>query len=280
MALTRESLGRPSRFRAYSRVSLRTALVLVVIVGVWSAWLVQSARAQRRAVRAIESAYGGVWYEWQWQNGAAVPNGKPWWPKWLIDCLGIDVFCNVVAVDGSIFDPGPGRGGPGALLSIVSQFRRLQDLTLPYDLPLDDQALARLRGLKYLTSLDLEDMDITDPGLEHLSGLTGLRSLNLGLTQVTDAGLACLRGLTLLEELDLRKTEISDAGLIHLKGMTKLRVLNLAYTDVSDEGLVHLQHLSRMQILDLGGTKVTDFGVSDLRRTLKKAKIPFNSLRF
>ena len=36
---------------------------------------------------------------------------KPRWSKWLTDQIGIDVFSNVVAIDGGGFDPGLHAGG-------------------------------------------------------------------------------------------------------------------------------------------------------------------------
>jgi hypothetical protein len=83
---------RPSlqSWRRGLRLSVRTLMVLVLVLGGGFGWIVHRAKLQRDAVVAIEQAGGHVYYEWQLQNGQIVSNGQPRWPKWLVDRLGVD----------------------------------------------------------------------------------------------------------------------------------------------------------------------------------------------
>jgi hypothetical protein len=60
------------------RLSLRGLIIVVLLAGGLLGWFVRSARIQRQAVAAIEKAGGSVAYEWDFQNGSPIPNGKPW----------------------------------------------------------------------------------------------------------------------------------------------------------------------------------------------------------
>jgi hypothetical protein len=126
---------------------------------------------------------------WQYQNGQGNPDGKPWGPKWLVDCLGLDYFGNVVRVDY--------LGADAGLVHV-----------------------GRLTGLEELV---LGGSQVSDDGLVHLKGLTRLKGLDLRDTRITDQGLVHLQGLPNLERIDITGLPITDAGLVHLKGLTSLR---------------------------------------------------------
>src|SRR5262249_23781424 len=62
--------------------------------------------------------------------------------------------------------------------------------------PVDDAALANLKGLTALKGLVLNDTPIKGPGLAHLQASTGLEHLNLRHTkQLTDAALVHVGGM-------------------------------------------------------------------------------------
>ena len=63
------------------------------------------------------------------------------------------------------------------------------------NLPVTDEALAKLAGETNLHALYLYDTKITDAGLKHLAGLTGLRLLLLTATPVTVSGVAELEAV-------------------------------------------------------------------------------------
>jgi Leucine-rich repeat (LRR) protein len=115
--------------------------------------------------------------------------------------------------------------------------------------------------------------DATDALLEKLRGLRELRKLNLDQTQITDAGLEHLAGLSQLQELSIAYSPVTDAGLEHIKGLTELRELYLNSTQASDAGLEHLKGLSRLRVLWLHGTKFTHAGVEKLQQALPNCKI-------
>jgi hypothetical protein len=78
--------------RHYVRISVRALMVLVLFAGGWMGWLVRSARVQRAAVAAIQRVNGYVEYEWDFLNPNRKPSPRPWWPKWLVDSIGVDYF--------------------------------------------------------------------------------------------------------------------------------------------------------------------------------------------
>jgi internalin A len=218
--------------RSYVRISVRALMVLVLFAGGWMGWLVRSARVQRAAVAAIQRVNGYVEYEWDFTNPNRKPSPRSWWPKWLVDSLGVEYFFNIVAVD------------------------------------LDDRAtdleLVHVGNLTRLRSLQLSQSEVTDSGLAYLQGLTSLKRLTLKFTGVTDAGLAHLKGLTSLEEIRLQATGCSDAGLAHLSALPHLKILGLANTRVTAAGLARLKAASRLEQVIISGTRVTDDDLAHL----------------
>jgi hypothetical protein len=88
----------PAFRRHWLRISIRSLVVLVLIVGVWLGWMVRAARIQREAVEANHMAGGKVSYDWEWNYGVHLPGGKPFVPRWLVDLLGPDYFGDLVYV--------------------------------------------------------------------------------------------------------------------------------------------------------------------------------------
>src|SRR4029077_16336064 len=60
--------------------SVRRLIVLMVVIAAALACVSHSARAQRYAVAAIESAGGRLWYDWEWADGGPT-GGMPVWPE-------------------------------------------------------------------------------------------------------------------------------------------------------------------------------------------------------
>src|SRR3954468_24090483 len=135
----------PSRRRLPVRLSVRTLMALVLLVGVALGWVVHRAQVQRNAVAAIERAGGGVYYEWQFKDGIPDVDGVPRVPKWLVDLIGLDYFGSAVYV---IFQQG-----------------------------CRDQDLAQIGRLRQLERLDLGLSKVTDAGLVHLENLSRLQLL-------------------------------------------------------------------------------------------------------
>ena len=225
-------------FRLRFQFSIRSLLLLTVVVAIPCSWLAkerEQARKQQAAVEAIKKLAGEVNYDYEFDASWSPINGaQPPGPTWLRRLLGDDFFANVVEV-------------------------------MLMERAVTDADLEQLEELTRLQALDLGETKVTDAGLEHLKGLCQLRVLGLEHTEVTDAGLEHLKGLSRLEVLNLAQTDVTDAGLEHLKGLSQLRTLDLIYTKVTDAGLEHLKQFSQLRELRLDATKLTDAGIEHLK---------------
>ena len=256
-------------FRMRFQYSIRSLLVLTAAIAVPCGWFsaeFRKARDQRSAVRALESAKFGVWYDFQTEpSGKHPPHPPPPGPAWLRRAIGDDLFekllgkdffADVVAVRSFNY------AAADADVQQVAGFARLRTLTLART-QITDAAMTCLDGLGELRELDLRLDDITDAGLAHVARLTRLECLHLGSTQVTDAGLGYLEGLTGLQELSV-SGKTTDAGLKHLKVLTQLRILHLGGTRITDTGLAELEGLTKLQELDVRVLGITNAGLRHL----------------
>ena len=263
----------PSPWRHRLRFSVRGLILLVLILGVamgWIAHFARNVRVQREALTAVDKAYGSVVYDWQFEGGRfrlkkgtnIISDAVPWWPRWLVDRLGVDCFGHVTHVRIG-YAPTPNPDHLEEALAHVGCLDRLKEVRLEGQ-PVTDAALAHLGGLIGLQVLILDDTRVTDAGLRHLEGMTGLEGLGLVGNRISDAGLAHLGRLSRLESLGLGRTSIGDDGLVYLKGLAGLKCLDLSETRVSDAGLGHLKALTGLDVLGLRGTRVTDVGLRRL----------------
>lgn len=183
----------PKPKRRWFRFSLKTLMLVVVLLSLplgWFAMKMVRAERQRQAVEAIEEAGGVVFYEYHYKGGALTVGAKPSGPAWLRQLVGEDFFWEAVNVD--FFTKG-------------------------YVARADDMVLEDVKGLTGLKGLVLSCAPVTDAGLEQLKGLTALESLSLGRTQVTDSGLENLKEMTNLESLDLTDTQVTAEGIERLQ---------------------------------------------------------------
>jgi hypothetical protein len=174
-------------WRKLLRFSLRSLLVLVVVIACWLGWIVHSARVQRDAIAAIKKLGGTALYDWERKDGRSLPSGKPRWPKWLVDRIGIDYFGHVTQV-------------------------RLVATPELSDVEFDH--ISRLSGLE---ELDLHRSPVTDDQLACVERLPELQSLVLFNTEVSDAGMARLKRLVHLGKLSIENTKVTDAGVQSLQ---------------------------------------------------------------
>ena len=159
--------------RRFLRFSLRTLLVVMLVVCVVLGRKVEQVRKQREVVAWIEQMGGQVRYDYEIDdNRRRLPNPRPPGPIFLRKLLGDDFFSIVVRVD---------YIGP-----------EFSDVT-------------PLAGLTNLTSLALISTEVSD--VTPLAGLTSLKRLNLEHTEVSDV--TPLTGLTSLLELKLGNTHVS-----------------------------------------------------------------------
>jgi hypothetical protein len=205
-------------WRRCLRFSTRTLIVLVLITGGGMGWTIRNARDQFAAVKAIQASGGNVSYEWEWKNGVSVPDGKPWWPKWLSKRIGVDYLTSVARV--VIF-----LGCTDKELIHIGRLGGVDTLSLP-GARVSDAGLTNLEGLWRLRTLNLWGNKVTDAGLVHLGGLTQLRWLCLDQTGVTDLGLKQLATLRNLETLSVEQTKVTEAGAAELRrALPRLKII-------------------------------------------------------
>jgi Leucine rich repeat/Leucine Rich repeat len=222
------------RLRKLMRFSMRTMIVLALVIGGGMGWLVRGARIQHTAAVAITTAGGLVKYDWEWTSEKGYTGRTERVPEWLSDRIGIDYFGHIT----SVWLLGNPTVTDTALLPVV-RLTHLQQLSVSGG-SISDAGLAKLSSMTSLSELDLDHTRFTDAGLEHLKGLTGLSVLSLNGTRITDAGMERLKGLTNLTELNIAGTHVTDAGLAHLKGLRNLSVLNVVNTRITDAGIIEL----------------------------------------
>jgi internalin A len=272
----------PSSRRQFLSLSMRGLIVLVLVIGAGTGWFIRSARIQRDAVVAIKKAGGSVNYNWEWSNGKAIPGGKPWMPKRLVELLGVDYLGHVtrvsymqrasdlmnarmaetqarlaeikaeLAASEAKLDKALGRAD-GETVNPVQPPKPVAS-TVSND---GDVFTADLLALPQLSCVDLSFSDVTDDGLAHLKMVTSLSELNLTRTVITDAGLAHLKGLTNLTHLQLGEHS-SSAGLV-------LRNLGTDIKPITDAGLAHVAGLSNLAHLEVCETEITAAGLIHLK---------------
>jgi Leucine-rich repeat (LRR) protein len=244
------------------------------------------AKDDKRAVDALKRSGATLEFDEQGQTVKAVLSGH----KALTQLKRLPKL-RELHLDGGLFigqtGTAIGVGGSGSFLSMpdlarLKSLRQLESLYVQNTF-VTDAGLGNLKGLARLTTLSLgfenaggiicHPIRVTDAGLVHLRGLTKLKTLELDHSRITGAGLSHLKGLAKLERLSLRKSRLTDAGVEHVRGLTNLGSLDLSYTKITDVGLEHLKGPTNLRLLDLHGTQVTDKGVKRLQQTLPKCKI-------
>jgi hypothetical protein len=245
-------------FRWRFQFSIRTLLVLTLVVALPCSWLAVTmgkARTQANAWEEIRKLGGHV---------GLGPN--PNTPERLYDLFGHHFFREPVQV--LLND----SKGADAALEYFKQFTAVQQVQLNGS-NVSDAGLANLKGLTDLQHLSLCDTQVTDAGLDNLKYTPALVNLWLDNTQVSDAGIENFNSLRALKSLLLRHSKVTDAGLVNLKGLTALEQLSLDDTQVTNAGLEDLGGLTELRYLSLLGTKVTDGGVAKLRKALPNCYI-------
>lgn len=217
--------------RRYLRISLRTLLLLVTVLGVALGVYLNRVQQQARAVAMIERLGGQCWYTYQVDEnriGYQTPR-EPSAPKWLRTVLSDHFFTTVIMVN-----------------------LKQSEVT--------DDDLKLLVGLRNLKRLDLEGPSITDSSLEHIGRMTSLEVLHLFDTRVTDQGLAHVATLKQLTSLGLSVSRISDKGLVHLSGLKALETLYMTENEITNDGLKALSGLPSLKEVQAFNTQVTPEG--------------------
>jgi len=196
---------------ASKQFSLRSLLLVVLLVSVAMSWFTEAERLLRKQREGVEfraeAGKSGGHCATQWRPA------ESWMSDGLRDAMGTPNGFSVV--------------------------------TAIYEWRANNAELERLKPTlekQPLETLWLIGDRVTDAGLEHLKGLKALECLIVESNQLTGDGLRHLRGLPNLKCLSFRSPELSDADLEHvqeLKSLRKLKVLGRA--KVTPYGAAKLQ---------------------------------------
>lgn len=230
----------------YVRFSLRTLLLAIAAVSIWLGVQVNRARYQRLAVEELRNLGCDIFYD-----NARRPWGYTWIPAY-------ENNRDQVMRDRLWFD------------KYFSEDLAHNVIEVFFPEHANDDDLAILKNLPYLTTVELSDSKITNAGLQQLEGLAQLRVLRLDNTTIDDDGFIHLSKLSSIIGLNLSGTRIGDRGVEIICGLQSLRHLELKGTQLTDRGAKHLAKLKNLDgFLDLSHTKLTDASIPILRQLTK-----------
>jgi Leucine Rich repeat len=283
----------PSRFwrRSRFRLSVRSLLILVLVVALGLHWVTHRARTQRDAVAAITEAGGKVGYDWEMSStkdayGTHLRNWsgyrEPPGPEWLVRLLGPDYLGDVKHVflrSGTtdlvmphvgkldrvesldIYSPSVTNAG----MAHVRKLPRLRELSLRHCASMTGECLVNLENLSQLRNIYIEDTPVEDRDLRNLSRLPSLECLLFSRCPIGDEGMSHLKNLVTLKYLSVSpSSEVTSAGLANLSGMNELVYLGL-YDDSSRvDDLSPLRNLTRLQELYVAHAPISDDGLAPI----------------
>jgi hypothetical protein len=128
-----------------------------------------------------------------------------------------------------------------------------------------DEALARIAGLDFITSLNLGgSRELTDGGLLHLARMPQLERLDLSEYpggKLTDRGLEVLSRLPNLRKFEMTwQAGITDRGVANLRFCDRLEEVNLMGSPTGDGAIKALQGKTKLRRFSTGRL-VTDAGI-------------------
>ncbi len=175
-------------FRLRFQFSIRSLLVLAVVVAIPCSWLateMKKAREQREAVEGIWKAGGMVSYDYQLDpDGGVTPFAKPRAPAWLRRIVGDDFFGHPGLVN---CYPGPPSD---ELLPVIGQLKGVTSVYLA-GLAAASEPFKAISTLPHLTTLALGGpIDFHD--LAQIPPMPEVKVLQLGEMHVTDSACALI----------------------------------------------------------------------------------------
>lgn len=190
-------ISQPPKRRRRRLLSVRSLLILIALAALPLAWYANRVHERRRAMRAIFSHDGGIYYDFEIDrydfeiDGGKFPKepASPV-PAWLRRAAGTDLFHDIV----------------WARIDRSPSF--------------SDEDLARIRALDAVEDLGIVGAAITDEGMRHFRGWDSLKALWLDGTPVTDAGVDAL-GLEAFPQLgllSLRGTRVTPEKAREIQG--------------------------------------------------------------
>jgi hypothetical protein len=284
--------------------SVRSLLLLILVLGLWFGWEENKARRQKRAVAEVKKYNGYVDYDYEYAAGKKLNAATPRAPAWLRRAFGDEYFqevSRVIYVDQPISDATLAPLDDLSGIEELCFLSRMGHHTLPEVEPppgldeLTESGLSRLEGLTRLRRLEFENRELTGSMLRHLSrstqleelkifegdGIEGgitdegmpplgamprLRVLSLWCPRITGACLKPLRGSRSLAELEFYGSPLSSAGFANIGAITNLKDLYFNQVDVSDSNVSDLRNLTGLTRLTLSNnqSKITDAGLVHL----------------
>ena len=253
--------GPPRRRKRWPRLSLRSAMVLILIIGLPVGWKARRASIQRRAVAAIAAMGGYVTYEHELdQRGFPGISRPPPGPAWLRRLIGDEFFREVAWINLDNRQP-DNRLDDESIASLL-QCDRLQGLTIHGPHHPDGESPTRL---------------ITAAGLAQLDGLSRLRVLHLFNIGTDAAMMALLPRWQTLEDVTIRDRTrtIPGSSLANLARLPYLQVAVVTSVESCRPAdltpLANLPHLGQLIIehspqddreaFTLGGRGLTDASI-------------------
>lgn len=210
------------------RFSLRTLLIITVLVAIPSAWLGKHwlrTRIQRPIVAKILANGGSVTYDYQYDRGEYDGTKTP--PGWkpLRAILGDDFFAVAKIVM-------YGFGRPKSNTSIeFEQLSELEQLGLNAA-GMKDETICKLATLQKLSTLVLTNLNVVPETIRKLAACPALTHLTLG-----------------------GENDLSRQHLAELKHFSKLRHFQWVNSPLDDDGLLAICELSNLESLDLLGNR-------------------------
>ena len=217
---------KPKRKRRWLRYSLRSLLLVMLMLSVWLGWMANRAAKQRRAVALVEELGGVAFYECQ----------KP-------TTTGGGMGGN----QGSFAYIGPNRSGGGMGANVGGGAARRS--RYPGGIPtsrssVGEGSVANFNRQAAPTPLNEpppEDDDFLHKYVEH-DWFHDVVHVRLVGPEVTDEQLGkVVDGLPNIVRLTLRRCSITDAGLEHVASLERLESLSIAGTDVTADGIARLR---------------------------------------
>jgi len=210
----------PTNRRRWLRFSVRTILVLMVVMAMSLAWKVNRARAQRKAVEALRNAGVDVVYDYEDSASANGQVAVPPVPAVWVDLFGIDYFADVYGVYFLNSLEGPAHFRDESTGFPEHVFDDIQMLPTVSSVIISEATDDELDKLSHAASIDtlIVSGNFTDAGVAHLSRLERLKHLYIMSPNMSVDGLCQLRRCTRLEQLIANGgTDMSEYNLCRLR---------------------------------------------------------------
>ncbi len=270
----------PKPRRRWLRFSLRSLLLLVVVISIPLGWKVNRARNQRVVVEELQKLNAVIEYDYEKVPGNPFIRQPPPAPKWLTDLLGIEYFGDVVKVEVE------GPQVNDETIALVARLPELHSAGFASRGGITDSGLVHFARMHKLEEAILSSNRIAGTGLVFLTGLKRLKLLWVD-GSITDSYLEHASELNQLERFEVHSVkEITDDGLAHLAKLTNLRILILGrwsggkwtpsvhdYMKATDDGLLNLYGMKNLELLHLDTINVTRSGIDGLRKALPNCQI-------